>query len=525
MVDVAFCKSRDIATGFCKSLQNREVCLSMNCNILSRISVIIIVLSLIFAGDNAVAQAKYSLKKNQLVTVSGKKLCGLIKNKWTPVKKSGKKYLVDKKDKSRCKTLLVPTALKKSGLASIPSASSLLKSRAAAASLAVSGTPPVLKDIPSLGAKNVFWTSGFIDSLIAAPAPSQQQCQEFFTGPSDGLSSGVLGCHAVQGVGYSFQTILEGAKSTCLMKGIPTKANLDAGAVSIIEGSLPNGDISQLFSTPSGAEDRLVKVVIGGFGGQVGQTGFINIHSAKKLAAKGNQYAYNLWFCDDGQTTANNYEETSVTLGGEFKFLNVGVMGPNKFQNEISASLTKIGSSIDFDLTKDRTALATGEFQGNNFKSSVTVSANNTIATKVKESFNGFSRSNYGVAAFTGSGLSDFRVQSAALKDALFTEIRQTGIEYRDSVYLSAPNADLVAELAKVDLASDPFYSQSGSVTPDFSDKSCSAGAEVTLSMNFTSPLLQQVFMSCAAEQLQNMDFCRSQELFQVQSKCAPPQP
>ncbi|MFN5061569.1 MAG: hypothetical protein ACK5GN_01865 [Pseudomonadota bacterium] len=467
------------------------------------------------------AQTKYNLKKGQVVTVSGGKLCGLIKSKWTAVKKAGKKFVTEK-DKQRCKTLLVPTALKKSGLAQIPSAAGLLKSRSASASFAVSGTPPVLKNIPTLGAKNVFWTSGFINALVAAPSPSQQQCEEFFAGPNDGQSSGLLGCYAVQGVGYSFQSILDGAKSTCFMKGIPTKANFDGGAVRMVDGSMPGGDITQLFSTPSGSKDRLVKVLVGGFGNEPAQTGFINIHSAKKLAASGNQYGYNLWFCDAGQTTANNYEETSVSLGGEFKYLNVNQMGPNKFRNEITAFLTKVGSAIQFDLSKDRTASSVGEFQGNSFKSFVTLSANNTISSKVKESFNGFGRSNYGVASFTGTGLGDFRVHSAALKDVFFSQSRQTGIEFRDPVYLSAPNTALVAELAKVDIATDSFFSQNGAVNPDFSDKSCSAEADVTLSMDFTNPLLRQVFLTCESDRLENMDFCRSQDMFQAQSTCSP---
>jgi hypothetical protein len=45
------------------------------------------------------------------------------------------------------------------------------------------------------------------------------------------------------------------------------------------------------------------------------------------------------------------------------------------------------------------------------------------------------------------------------------------------------------------------------------------------LSMNFSSPLLMQVFMSCANDKLENMDFCRSQEMFEAQGKCqGPPQ-
>jgi hypothetical protein len=248
----------------------------------------------------------------------------------------------------------------------------------------------------------------------------------------------------------------------------------------------------------------------------------MNIHSAKKLASKGNQYAYNLWFCNEGETTANNYEETSVSLGGLFTYKNITSMQGNKFQNEITAHLTKSGSSVSFDLTKDRLAASSGEFQGSNFKSLVTVLPENIIKSKVKETFNGFGRSNFGVASFSGTGLGDFRVQSAALKDVFSVQSMQAGIEYRDSVYVSAPTTGLATLLSEVDIATDPFYAQDGTVTPDFSDKSCSAQADVTISMNFSSPLLQQVFMSCQSDRLNSMDFCRSQEMFQAQSKCVP---
>jgi hypothetical protein len=497
-----------------------------------RLSLVLGATIILLSGNSAIAQTKYKLKKSQLVTVSGNKLCGLIKSKWSPVKKSGKQYVIDKKDKARCKTLLSPGTLKKSGLAQIPSASSLLKSSPSASALAVSGTAPVLKNIPTLGAKNVFWNSGVIDSLIATDSPTQQQCEEFFVGPNDGQSAGMLGCYSVQGVGYSFQSILEGGTSTCLMKGLPTRENITAGAVAIVDGSVPNDDISQLFSTPTGDKDRLVKVVIssfqdpgngnGGGGAGGGQTGFINIHSAKKLATKGNQYAYNLWFCNDGEATASNYEETSVSLGGLFTYKNVNAMQSSKYQNEITAYLTKSGSSVDFDLSKERTASSAGEFQGANFKSAVTVLPTNLIKTKVKETFNGFGRSNYGIASFSGTGLSDFRVQSAALKDIFSMQSMQAGIEFRDTVYVSAPNSQLASLLSEVDIATDPFYTQDGTVTPDFSDKPCSAQADVTISMNFSSPALQQVFMTCQSDRLDNMDFCRSQEMFQAQSKCTP---
>jgi hypothetical protein len=469
----------------------------------------------------AQADTTYKFKKGQLVKVSGKQ-CGLIANKWKPVKKSGKAYVVDKKGGRRCSTLLAPSSLKKSGLASIPSAAGLLKSSSQTSALAVSGTPPAVKNIPTVGVKNVFWTPGLVDAINAANPPTQLQCSEFFHGTTDGQSAGMLGCYSVQGVAFAFQSILEGGSSACFMKNIPTRENVASGGVQVIDGSLPGGDITKLFSTPTGSKARVVKVVIGGMGAQ-NQYGFIRINSQASLDKKGQQYSYNLWFCNEGQTTANNYEETTVTLAGEYKYFNVFAEGTNEYQNEMTAYLTKTASGLEFDTARERVAQTTGEFQGANFKSLITVLPNNTITTKVKESFNGFGRSNYAVAEFSGSGVSDFSVKSAAIKDVFSNLSQEAGIEYRDTMYVSAPSTTLKSELTKVDIAADTFYSQPGSVTPDFSDKSCSQEADVTVQMNFLVPSMQLIALTCQAQQLQNMDFCRNAEVTTAFMKCQQP--
>jgi hypothetical protein len=477
----------------------------------------------VFALSTHAARAEktYTFKKGQLVQVSGK-ACGLVSNKWRPVKKQGKRYVVDNRGGTRCATLLVPSSLKKSGLAQIPDASGMLKARSITTALDVTGSPPAIKDIPAIGAKDVFWAPGLVDAIVAATPPSQPQCSEFFAGTADGQSSGLLGCYSVQGVGYSFQSIMEGGSSVCFMKNVPTKANVAAGAVRVIEGSLPNGDITKIFSTPSGSKSRLIKVNVTGMP-DGNQTGFIRINSQATLDKKGQQYSYNLWFCGQGQSSATNYEETSVSLAGEFKYLNVFVEGTSEYQNQITAYLTKSGDGIGFDVTKERSARTSGEFQGANFKSLITVFPNNTIATKVKESFNGFGRSNYGVASFSGAGLSEFAVRSAAIKDVFSNLNQQAGAEFRDTLYVSAPSTSLISELSKVDISTDSFYTQDGSVTPDFSDKSCSADADVTLSMDFANPALATVAVTCAANQLQNMDFCRTNEIVQAMTKCTGP--
>lgn len=471
---------------------------------------------------SAHAAPKYSFKKGQLVKVTGGS-CGLISNKWKAVKKSGKKkYVLDKRNRGRCASLLSPTSLRKSGLANIPSAAKLIQAAdTSTAILAVSGNPPAVTSIPAVGAKNVFWTPGLVDTVAGAPSPTQGQCNEFFHGSTDGSSSGLLGCYAVQGVAFSFQSILEGGTSACFMKRIPSQENIDSGAISVVDGKLPSGGITRLFSTPSGSKSRLVKILISGMGGP-SENGFIRITSTNNLAKKGNQYAYNLWFCQDGEAQANNFEESSISLSGVYKFLNVFVNGSNEYQNEITAQLTKDGSEVTFDTSKERTAKSTGEFGGSSFKSSVTISGDNTIRTKVREVFNGFARSNFGVAQFSGANTSDFAVRAAALKDDFGGQTQAAGIEYRDSLYTSAPESSLLSDLDEVNLATDTFYSEAGSVDADFSDKSCSADADVTISMDFTNPAMQQIASECEGQRLQNMDFCRSDStIIQALTKCA----
>jgi hypothetical protein len=473
---------------------------------------------LVTCTEPLMAERIYKLKKNQLAKVAGKQ-CGLIGNKWRPVTKKKKAFVIDKRGGKRCASLLTPATLKRSGLASIPSASELLKSRAQSSALAVSGDVPAVKDIPTLGVKEVFWTPGFIDSLTTSNPPTQQQCGEFFHGSSDGQSGGMLGCYAIQGVAFAFQSILEGGNSACFMKNVPTAQNLASGGVEVVDGSLPGGDITKLFSVPSGSQGRVVKVTIRGFGGQ-DKYGYIRIDGQAVLDRKGLQYAHKLWFCDEGRESANNYEETSVSLTGEYRYSNVFVEGPNRFKNEIAAALVKVDSGLSFDTARERVARATGEFQGAHFKSLITLLPNNTLTSKVKESFNNFGRSYYSVAEFSGSGISDFAVRAAAVNNVMLDSSQEAGIEYRDTMYVSAPAIALKDELAKVDIATDAFYDESADVEPDFSDTSCSQDADVTLQMDFSIPSMQAIGQQCQGQQLRNMDFCLDEELVGAFIQC-----
>jgi hypothetical protein len=493
---------------------------------------LLILISLIGLGDAEGQQ--YTFRKGQVVNVSGK-FCGLLQGKWQPVKKQGRRYVPDTSATKRCAKLLSPTALKKKGLGGLPSAAALLKSKkgGSARISEASGTPPLLKAIPDVqgGVKNVFWASGVVDR-IGAGTPSGSDCNDFFVGATDGSSGGLLSCFSVQGVGYSFQNILEGSGGTCYMKNVSKQSLIDAGAVVVTDGSLPSGGIESVFSPPEGSQDRIVKVVISGFGGGAGETGFLRIDAAGKLASAGRQYGYTSWFCNNGQPTARNRERVTVSLSGAFEYSGVSSEGGSVFSNTIRAQLLQSGSSVTFDPAQERSSSSQGEISGgSSFKSSVTLTSENLIKTKVYDAFGGIARKNYSVARFSGSGLSSFRVIEMALKNADTFGQFQGGFEFRGDPtnrYVSAPSNALTSALSTVDLQTDEFYQQPANVDVDLSSLSCSAEADVTLQMNFSNPALQRVAQLCESERLEDMNFCFqdpsiTQALLQYGPSCMAP--
>jgi len=474
------------------------------------------------APDGAWAQKRYTFKKGQLVQVSGKP-CGIIGGKWTPVKKSGRSYVIDTSNKTRCSRLLSPSALKRGGLGKLPSATTLVRSRSRSPRVAdPSGTPPILKNIPTFsgGIKNLFWNAGVIDDLQGG-SPSADSCAQFFVGPTDGTSAGFMGCHSIQGVGFAFQSILEGAGGSCYMRNVPKQQFIDSGAITVVDGELPDGDITKVFSVPSGSKDRIVKVVITGFqepGGDGGsQVGHLRIDSASKLSSNGQQYAYTSWFCPQGSQTPSSAERITVSLSGQYGYTGLHNQGSSTFESKISAALASQGSNVTFDPNQARTSTNQGTLGGGrSFKASVSITPQNRILTKVFDIFlPGQQHKNYSVGEFTGSSLADFRVVQSALKDRFIAGDMSGVFEYRGGStnrYVSAPDGELNGALASVNLDTDPFYAEPASVDGDMSGYDCSVTADVTLQMDFSDSSLRSVARMCERERLSGMNFCSSDD-------------
>jgi hypothetical protein len=473
---------------------------------------------------STVAEAQ-SFPKKKVVT-SGKSNCALHKNKWQPVKKKGKSFVLDTKakkaDKVACKSLLVPS--KSTSLDDLPSVNALGRSNTSAkavlASLAVSGTPPLLSEISSLGAQNVFWRPSIVSDVATGNPPSANSCQEF-DGGGDGESSAFFGCYMAQGVAETFSNILSGAGSLCYMRNMPSQANLDSGGVQVVAGSLPSGGITKVFETPSGSAARLVKVALGA------EDIFIRVASAKTNESKGNQYGVDLFFCQGGSVQGG--ESTVITLGGSFKSESFNTMpsqnggAAGKGHTSVAAPLIKTSAGLAFDPNAERTASYTSINGSWIFASQVTIGGDNIIKNKFRSSQNGTSNKIYTESKFQGSTITTAQFLEGASKGSLTNPMfgSQTfsgAAEYRNTFYASAPSSAFAQSVNAFNLDADPFFTGTPTV-PDAPLFDCGSTADVTLAMNFSAPSMQQLAQTCEALNIRNPQFCQSQTVIAAQAR------
>lgn len=422
-------------------------------------------------------------------------------------------------------------ALKKSGISKLPSASDALSQNSTSSSsiyaqsyevspLSVSGTPPLLPAIPQVGAENVFWRQGVINA-IAYGTPTQEQCQEFLSSEIDGRSGGLGACHMAEGVGHAFQTILHAETSQCYMKNFPTKANLNAGGVTLISGKLPNDDITKLFA-PTGAS-RLVKVNTEPFeeGGPT-EAIFIRVPSKSENRAAGLFYRAEMYFCPQDSSTARGYNIIQVTNAG-----NIAVtIGNESDPFGGGANLLTFGGKLDFsqktikwDVESDRTAVIDNVFDTNAFKAQFTITADNLVVLKHRADNDLGINKNYTVSHFSGSDVSSVGFLEGAFKgESEFDSNSNTftgSAEYRDSYYASAPSNPLLAQVESFDMSTDSFFTDPSGVNVDTSLYSCTALPDVEVGMSNSNETLQESLRPCFERRLMNMEFCRNSPAIQ----------
>ena len=495
--------------------------------VLAPFATLTLALSLLIPTEQSSAsdlKAPLPLSRVSSVTVNSKtKLCALFRGrtKWKPAKQvRGSVYKAisgTRAHKNACNAL---GGLGTVTLADLPSSSDLFRANSVASNFgisAVSGTPPALIDIPGSAIKNLFWRSGVIDGINSG-TPTGEQCSELFDSPTDGTSAGFNACYMTMNAGESFATVLQSGTTLCYMKNALTQSGVTSGVVGLVSGSFPGGSITNLVSPPAGATPRVIRINAASDEGT--SYIFLRIYGAETNRTAGNSYRFDYWSCDSGESgLPSDFESTRITTGGVYTSNSSG-NNEAVFANTVQAFLRRVGDDLTFDLTQTRSAEVqsrSGDSSQIN-KSYLAISGDNTVRVKRYSNFTTETAKSYSIARVTGSDLSELRFLEGAFNE-VFTRTGEGsfshtgGVEFRDSLYASAPTNSFVSQLSAVDLTSDPFYSTLTPVSYDPTGYSCSTTPDVILSMDLAAPAFAPIQSTCEGTRLENMDFCRDTEV------------
>lgn len=474
------------------------------------------------------------LSKGNVTKVEGKKLCGLFKNKWRPIERvAGKKreynqIVGSKAHRRACSSLLSSRSVK--SLSQLPSIADVAraKSGGSGSTQTVSGTPPTLKSIPDSGAKDIFWSEGVIDRL-AAGTPTQDDCNQFFGGNVDGASGGLAACFMTQNVGFSFENLLQSGTSLCYMKGISDPSLGEDGGVIVEQGTLAGNTIARIFS-PGTNDARLVNVSVSGFPddgppeeNSVQEDGamdiYIKVAPQSQNARKGNQYEVELFHCDSSTGDIDEYEHIQIRTNGQY-------VSKSRYRDDgiafIKGWLTRDGENLVFDPSKDREVTFVSLEDGSGFGSNVVFKPDNTIRTKHYDRSEQGARRAYAVSSFSGSGMNDLRFLAGAYQDEKEGSPGdgfEACVEYRDTLYAASPSSELCDEARDVDVNQDSFFESIEDEEVAVPEFDCTnPEPDVVVAMDFTKPSTAALAEECEADRLNNMNFCRDDDISQAEN-------
>jgi hypothetical protein len=468
---------------------------------LNIINTLVITTMLLTASHAAYAAGK---KVNLQSVVKVKKvLCGLKKGvnqkSYSPVKKIKGAYYPDsnKASKKTCAKLV------RSSLKNIPSSKNAVSTNSSSGVGAkFTGTPPLITGLPNSDITQIFWRPGII-SAVNSGSPSQDQCLEYSGRGANGTSAGEGACFLTQNVAQTFEQVLQAGTSLCYMRNMASANVINSGAVSVVKGSAPNGSLENIFETPLGA-NRLVKIAIPTEEGS--ENIFISVNGSNQNSSKGLSYGVKLWFCSGNQTQAQESETITVSNENVMRHVSLGKQGGFTGTSSVSAKLIKDGSNLNFDPAAKRTVTYIGGNSNFSSKSELSIDPSGRMDQKLLGSD---SIKLYGIANFIGSSLSTARLTSGGYKFQTNTEAAKSqSIEWLDSFYALFTDSTILNELAQVDFSTDTFYSSLNITEPDFSDLSCSANADIELSLNMFSEAMVSVAQECEGERLQGGGFC-----------------
>lgn len=379
---------------------------------------------------------------------------------------------------------------------------------------------PTLGEISEFGPEDYFWEPGLIDGMLSGD-PDPDQCNQFFAGQVSGQSGGLSACFMASNVSFAFQPIFEAGTSSCYMRNFPTQANLDAGAVALVSGTFPDGDVEKIFAT--GEQSRLIKVIITGEqdneGDQEGgpETIFIEVPSRTANDSKGLLYGVNLYFCGD-DSDPNGLERLEITKSLKLTQHSIGNYGDSKHEALVEAGLTYLGGDVVVDPTIKRAARVSFAQGSSVFKGEIEITANNLLKVKTFDE-NGQSdvRKAYSISEIGGND-----IESLVFKRGAFKDITTFGNEgdsfegatsYNGSFYEIDKKSNLKSQLNSVNLNSDEFYQSLEEPEPDLSEFSCaSSQPDIVVSIDMSNSAMQEVAQLCEAG-LDNSNFCRSETI------------
>lgn len=431
----------------------------------------------------------------------------------------------------------VAKALRSKGISKVPSTSNLVDSGTSSSALArlirayvqpqtdlyqsvVSGTPPKLVDIPSISVKDLFWLSGVVDA-IASGSASQSQCRQFFSSTTDGDSGGLGACQMAEGVGHSFEALLNAETSLCFMKNMPTKANLRAGGITLVKGKFPDNDVTQIFAP--GDKGRLVKVNTPQFQGRGrAEEIYIKVPSSSQNRAKKRLYMVQIYFCPSGQETPRGYNTITVSDGGLLSITLANGSDPfGGGANVLTARgyLTYSSGAPTWDNKRERSSSLEVDREENNFKASFSISEDDLLTQKFRNSFGERLSKVYSISRFSGTSTSD-----VSFLEGAYTGLDQFGAasheysgatEFRASYYAAAPANSLVDDVAAIDIPTDSFFGSEAEVEVDTSSLSCTAKSDIELTMNGDNDTLEAALQPCFKREFERIEFCRNDSTIQ----------
>lgn len=417
--------------------------------------------------------------------------------------------------KQLCTTLPPPRI----DLARLPSLDRLIGGgpQSGAVAEAVSGIPPTFGELSSVGAESIFWAPGVIDELLSGN-PSVAACAEFAGAGGDGASAGDNGCFMTQRTALAFRSILDGAKEICTLQRSLADANLSAGGVSLLSGSLPSEGIRGLISPSAIGAGRTVRMEMRntGFGDR---TLFLRVPSQPENALGRALFQMSTWRCRDNAVERS--EELLVDLFGNFvDAAQVQNVSDRYLQVAVGSLVQEPDGTFRFDETRPRAALIIAGASTFFSTWAITLDASNILGVR---SFSGFTNGSSVERSFTAARISGqstrgMRFLEGAHRSNLSIEGLPDGIfhdaalEYRDTRYAAAPATALASLLSTVSFA-EPFYTVPPALSINFAGYSCEAPADVTLELDFANATLAATLAPCNDITLSDFNYCGTERL------------